>query len=68
MQISCQQCHKPFALNKQQIHDMLDEMAREDLNHYNVNCPHCRRMNRVTKRSLMRFAPDWQKTEAANPE
>ena len=63
MQIRCQQCHKPFALNKQEIHAALDEIARENLNHYNVSCPHCRKMNIVTKRSLMRFAPDWQKTE-----
>jgi phage FluMu protein Com len=66
MQIRCQHCHKPFALNKQQILSTLDEMAQENLNYYNYPCPHCSRVNRVTKRALIRFAPEWQKKQASN--
>lgn len=67
MQIQCQHCHKPFALNKQQIHTALDEIAAESLHYYNIPCPHCSRVNRVTKRNLIRFAPDWQKAHSTNP-
>lgn len=68
MQIRCQQCHRPFAINKPEIHSALDEMDQENQNHYNVSCPHCRKMNTVTKRDLLRYAPDWQKKEPTNPE
>ena len=68
MQIRCQHCHKPFALNRQEIHNALDEMERQDMNHVNVGCPHCRKMNQVTKRNLMRFAPDWQKARESESE
>ena len=68
MQIRCQQCHKPFALNKDQIHAALDSMAAEDLQHYNAFCPHCRRVNRVARKALLRFAPDWQKSEPVEPQ
>jgi phage FluMu protein Com len=64
MQIRCQQCHKPFALNKDQIHAALDAMAAEDQQHYNAPCPHCRRVNRVARKAMLRFAPDWQRAES----
>jgi hypothetical protein len=63
MQIRCQQCHRPFALKKDEIMQALDEMAEEDLTHYNVNCPHCRKMMRITKKSMLRYAPGWKKKE-----
>ena len=60
MQIRCQNCHKPFALNKDVIHAALDQLTSENQNHYNAQCPHCRRMNRVSLQELERAAPDWR--------
>jgi len=60
MQIRCYQCHKPFALGKEAIHLALDELADQNLGHYNVQCPHCRRVNRVSRDELLRAAPDWK--------
>lgn len=59
MQMRCFNCHKPFALGKEAISAALDELAQQKLGHYNVACPHCRRVNRVSKDELMRAAPDW---------
>ncbi len=63
MQIRCQNCHKPFALNKETIHAALDTLTAEGLNHYNAFCPHCRRANRVSREELLRAAPDWKGNE-----
>ncbi len=68
MQIRCQHCHKPFALNKDQIHAALDSMASENQQHYNASCPHCRRVNQVARKALLRYAPDWQKPEPTTTE
>lgn len=68
MQFRCQQCHKPFALNKDQIIAALNAMAAERLTHYNLNCPHCRRMVRVSQKELLRYAPDWKKPEPAQSQ
>lgn len=59
MQLRCTNCHKPFALGNEAVHYALDTMEAEDLNHYNAQCPHCRRVNRVSDQELKRAAPDW---------
>jgi phage FluMu protein Com len=63
MQIRCYQCHKPFALGKEAVHAALDEVTEGNLSHYNAQCPHCRRVNRVSRDELMRAAPDWSETK-----
>lgn len=63
MQIHCQQCHKPFALNKETIYQVLDMMVEQELHHYNAQCPHCRRINRVPYQDLVHAAPGWEKKE-----
>jgi phage FluMu protein Com len=60
MQIRCTNCHKPFALSKDEIHLALDTLKEEGLSHYNAHCPHCRRANRISLEELQRSAPDWQ--------
>lgn len=59
MQIRCTQCHKPFALNKEEIHAALDTIQEQELHYFNVHCPHCGRANRVSAQELRRAAPDW---------
>jgi hypothetical protein len=61
MQIRCYNCHKPFALGKEAVHAALDQVVAEDLSHYNAVCPHCRRVNRISRQELMRAAPDWER-------
>jgi len=64
MQIRCYHCHKPFALGKEAVHAALDLLSQDDLSHYNAPCPHCRRVNRVSRQELERAAPDWAPTKA----
>lgn len=59
MQIHCNHCHKPFALGREAVHAALDTLAAEGMHHYNANCPHCRRTNRLSKDELRRAAPEW---------
>ena len=61
MQITCTNCHKPFALNKETVYSALDELETAHLGHYNAACPHCRRVNRVSRSELLRAAPGWSK-------
>lgn len=72
MQIRCYHCHKPYAIGKETVHAALDELTAEGLGHFNAPCPHCRRVNRVSRDELLRSAPDWteskDKAEEANPE
>ena len=62
MQIRCTNCHRPFALSKEEISAALDSVEAEGLNHYDAHCPHCRRVNRVSRQELHRSAPDWHPT------
>ena len=60
MQIRCINCHRPFAIGKDTVLAALDTIYAEDLNHYNAQCPHCRRSNRLSPKELKRAAPDWK--------
>jgi phage FluMu protein Com len=64
MQIRCFHCHKPFALSKETVHAALDILSEENLSHYNAQCPHCRRVNKVSRDELLRAAPDWTEPQA----
>ncbi len=63
MQIRCFNCHRPFAMGKEAVHAALDSTTAEGLSHYNVHCPHCGKVNRVSRQELLRAAPDWKKDE-----
>ncbi|MFC2054722.1 hypothetical protein ACFLV7_10600 [Chloroflexota bacterium] len=60
MQFRCYNCHKPFSLSRDAIYFALDKIAAENLTHYDVPCPHCRRVNRVSPKELRRAAPNWE--------
>ena len=67
MQLHCFHCHRPFALGKDAVYAALDTLTEENLGHYNAQCPHCRRVNRVSRDELMRTAPDWEKHGQEEP-
>ena len=68
MQIRCYHCHKPFAIGKEAIHAALDYSVSEGLNHYNAQCPHCRRANRISAEELRHAAPEWQPHQSEEAE
>lgn len=67
MQIRCYHCHKPFALGREAVHAALDEVTERNLSHFDAHCPHCRRVNRVSRDELLRAAPDWSE-KRSEPE
>jgi hypothetical protein len=60
MQIRCMNCHRPYAMKKEDTLAALDLLEAEALGHYNSTCPHCGRVNRVSRTELQRAAPDWK--------
>ncbi len=68
MQIRCSNCHKPFALNKEIVHTALDTIEKEGLSHYDAVCPHCRRVNHISRAELLRAAPDWKSPKKESTE
>lgn len=68
MQIRCTNCHRPFAINKEAVYAALDEIHNENLSHYNVYCPHCRRANRLSAQELKRSAPNWKPGETSSDQ
>jgi phage FluMu protein Com len=59
MQIRCSNCHRPYALSKEMVNLALNTIHEQNMNHFNAQCPHCRRVNRVSQQELLRAAPDW---------
>jgi phage FluMu protein Com len=57
MQIRCFKCHMPIAMNRDQVYEALDLVEEQGLSHYDVRCPKCRKMNRVSQKQLKRAAP-----------
>lgn len=67
MQIRCYHCQKPFALSKIEVIAALEQITAHNLGHYDANCPHCRRVNRVSQKELKRAAPDWKPQSQGEP-
>ena len=61
MQIRCFKCQMPIALGQEALHAALDVVTSENMNHYDVRCPRCRKTNRVSAEQLKRAAPGWEK-------
>ena len=69
MQIRCFKCNMPIALGRDAIYAALDLVHDENLTHYDVRCPKCRKTNRVSREQLENAAPGWtREREEAAPE
>lgn len=58
----------PIALSQDAIFVALDLTTDENLNHYDVRCPRCRKTNRVSVDQLKRAAPGWQRERQEEAE
>lgn len=47
----------PIALGRDVVAEALELVKKENLAHYDVRCPKCRKTNRVSKKQLSRMAP-----------
>lgn len=68
MQIRCAHCGIPFSLSREAIHSALDLMDEQNMKHYDVRCPQCRKVNRIALQRLQRAAPDWEKSASGESE
>jgi phage FluMu protein Com len=60
MQIRCTNCHRPFAISKAEVIASLERMTADEMTHLDLKCPHCRRVNRVSKDELLHSVPTWK--------
>jgi phage FluMu protein Com len=61
MQIRCSYCGIPYSLSKEGVLAALDSLTAEDLKHFDIRCPKCRKVNHISREALLRAAPDWGK-------
>ncbi len=60
MQLRCQNCHIPFSVSKDVVHAALDTMAEKKWDHYDLRCPQCKKVTRVSQEQLLHSAPNWK--------
>lgn len=61
MQVRCFKCQMPIALGRDAIYMALDYVTDEGLTHYDVRCPKCRKVNRISVEQLHQAAPGWER-------
>ena len=61
MQIRCYKCSMPISLGRDAVFGALDYVTDEELTHYDVRCPKCRKVNRISVEQLHQAAPTWQR-------
>ena len=67
MQVRCLSCQMPIALSQATLYAALDQITDENLSHYDVRCPRCRKTNRVSADQIKRGAPGWTREREEQP-
>ena len=60
MNLRCMYCQTMFGVSRDVMLAGLQTMEAENLTHYDIHCPKCRRANRVERKKLERANPNWQ--------
>lgn len=60
MQIRCYNCKMPISMGRALVEGALTVMHEEDLVHYDLRCPKCKKTNRISKEQLLHAAPGWE--------
>ena len=60
MNLRCMYCQTMFGVSRDVMLVGLQTMEAENLTHYDIYCPKCRRANRVERRKLELANPNWQ--------
>ena len=61
MLFRCFKWHMTIGLSLEVVDTALDITTDENLHHYDVRCPRCRKTNRVSVDQLIRAAPGWKR-------
>ena len=75
MNLRCSYCQTPFTIGRIEKLDALQHMDANNLTHYDVHCPRCRRSTPVVRQRLEMTMPNWrealkelEKEMKANPQ
>lgn len=68
MRIHCYNCHVPFEFNREDTFNALDEIVSGNLKHFNLQCPRCRKSNKLSKKQLIAGAPGWKPAHVREQE
>jgi hypothetical protein len=60
MNLRCTYCQTPFTVGRLEKLAAIQRMQAEDLHHFDVFCPRCRRATSVSRQRLEIFTPGWQ--------
>lgn len=60
MNIRCAFCQTPYTLSRVTMLDALQEMDANKLNHYDAQCPRCRRATQIPRQRMEMFMPKWR--------
>ena len=61
MQIKCNHCSMPLAINQETAMAAIEELKDQSKHHYDAHCPNCRRTVYVTREQLGRAYPAFKK-------
>ena len=62
MNLRCMYCQTMFGVSRDVMLIGLQSMETENLTHYDIHCPKCRRANRVERKKLEMANPNWRET------
>jgi hypothetical protein len=60
MNLRCTYCQTPFTVGRLEKLAAIQRMQAENLHHFDVFCPRCRRATSVSRQRLEIFTPGWQ--------
>jgi phage FluMu protein Com len=60
MNLRCTYCQTPFTVSRLEKLAAIQRIQAENLHHFDVFCPRCRRANSVSRQRLEIFTPGWQ--------
>jgi len=55
--LRCTYCGAPLNLNRKVAQAALQAMDEQGLEHFDYPCPRCRKVNKIPRKALARFAP-----------
>lgn len=56
VKVTCFKCHWSWSLNADGVRAALESLSEED-SHYSLECPKCRRINKITRKQLEHALP-----------
>ena len=75
MNLRCSFCQTPFTIGRIEKLDALQHMDANNLDHYDAQCPRCRRSTAIVRKRLEMTMPNWrealkelEKELKANPQ